>query len=59
MGKHHRLTVIMVDAVMAMSMHRPSQVFLKPVRMPVLRNHLRVLLEHVKHCGDMGGRGHD
>ncbi|HIF76958.1 MAG TPA: hypothetical protein EYQ36_04710, partial [Sulfitobacter sp.] len=40
-----RLAVVVVGCVMAMAVHRPSEVFFQPVRMPMLGNHLRVVLD--------------
>lgn len=39
------LRVIVIDRVMAVAMHRPEQVFMKPVGMPVTLNHFGVFLE--------------
>jgi hypothetical protein len=44
-ARHDRLTVIVIDAVMAMSMHGPGEVFFQSMRMTVLSNHFCVLLK--------------
>jgi len=44
-ARHNRLTVIVIDAVMVVSMHGPGKVFFQSMRMTVLSNHFCVLLE--------------
>ena len=44
-ARHDRLTVIVIDAVMVVSMHGPGKVFFQSMRMTVLSNHFCVLLK--------------
>ena len=54
-ARHDRLTVIVIYTVVAVPVHGPGQVFFQTVRMPVLGDHLRVLLKHVEDRGCMRG----
>ena len=51
--------MIMVCYIMAMIVHRPIEVFLEPMRMPVILDHLQMILNGLKHRRRMGERRHD
>jgi hypothetical protein len=53
----HGVAVIVIDRVVAVPVERPEQIFLKAVRMPVLGNHLDVLLQRVGDPRDMRDGG--
>ena len=43
----NRLAVIVIYTVVAVSVHCPSKVFFQTMRMPVLGDHLRMVLKNV------------
>lgn len=47
------MAVIVIDRIVAVPVQRPEQIFLKPVRVAVLGNHLGVLLQRVGDPRDM------
>ena len=49
-----RLVVIMVGRIVTVTVHRPVEVFLKPMRMPVIGNHLEVILDRLENGRRMG-----
>lgn len=51
--RRHGMTMIVIYGVVAVPVHSPEKIFLKPVRMPVLGDHLDVLLQRVGDPGNM------
>lgn len=51
--------MVVVGHVMAVTVDRPIKVFLEPVRMPVIRDHLEVILDRLEDGRRMGRCGHD
>ena len=49
----------MVNRVMAVTVQGREQVFLKPVAMAVIGNHLGVLVQRLGNARDMGQAGQD
>lgn len=54
-----RLIVVVVGHVMAVTVHRPVEVFLESMRMPVIGDHLQVILDRLEYGRRMGCCGHD
>lgn len=48
-----RRTVVMIDGVMAMPVQGPEQVFMEPVAVAVIGNHLGVLVQRLGNARDM------
>ena len=48
----------MVGDVVAVAMHRPVEIFLEPVRMPVLGDHVEVVLDRLEHRRGVVHHGH-
>ena len=51
--------MVVIGAVMAVAMHRPRKIFLEPVGMTVLDDHLHVLLKRLEDRRGMGRCRHD
>lgn len=49
----------MIDGVMAMPVQGPEQVFMEPVAVAVIGNHLGVLVQRLRNARDMGQAGQD
>ncbi|PWL33511.1 MAG: hypothetical protein DCO97_19225 [Marivita sp. XM-24bin2] len=57
--RHQRLAVVVVGHVMAVTVHRPVEVFLESMRMPVIGDHLQMILDRVEHGWRVSRGGHD
>lgn len=57
--RQERLTVVVVGHVMAVTVDRPIKVFLESVRMPVIRDHLEVILDRLEDGRRVGCGGQD
>ncbi len=53
-----RLAVVVVGRIVAVAVHRPVEVFLEPVGMPVIRDHLQMILDRLEDGRRMGCGGH-
>ena len=57
--REERLVVVVVGHVMAVAVHRPVEIFLEAVRMPVIGDRLQMILDRLEHSWGMGRCWHD